>query len=655
VKTGKEKIVLMLLLSLLSLRAYNQNDTTGMSRLFQMSLSELMTQEIVTSGKFSQRSIEAASTVTVITAEAIRDFNYQTLGEALNSQRGFYLTNDKNYLYVGSAGFSRPTDYNNRIVVMLDGHIMNEIVYGSAFMGNDLGINLRDIERIEIVRGPGASVYGSGAMFNTINLISKKGSVINGLQIEAATGSFGTNKASVIYGKKIKGFDFNLSTSAGISKGENYFFSELNSPAYINGISKDLDGEKFGNLQLRMAKGSFYLSGLLSSRFKNIPTGAFETDFSKDDNTLDNRYFIETGYKKDFSGSASLNIRAYYDDYYYKGSYPEAGVASYDRSKGSWLGTEVQYLLKRKNNVFTTGLEYKHIFRADYTEWTNTETYFNKNFPFTAGSLYAQDQVTLFRKLIVTAGLRYDAYSKWDGALSPRFSAVYTYSDASSFKLIFSDAFRSPNIYETYYESYEDHESNGLIKPERIKAFELGWGHKYSNDFYSSFSVYYNSVSNLINLTIDTATNLTRFVNIGKANGYGIETELRYQPEKGTGGFINMTMQHSVDASTSTGLTNSPGFLLKSGLVVPVTKRIFLIPEFYYETGRVTLKGSETADVYLFNVSLRISSLLKHFDLAFKARNVFNFKYFYPGGFEHVQDVLVQDSRNLSLILTARF
>jgi iron complex outermembrane receptor protein len=168
-----------------------QVDTTGVKSLFEMSLSDLMNQTVVSASKYVQSAAEAASSIGTITADEIKNFGYRTLGDALNSQRGMYLSNDKNYMQVGSRGFSRPADYNNRIVIMIDGHIMNEMVYGSAFMGNELALNLDNVEKIEIIRGPGALVYGSGAMLNIINVIMKKGSEIDGVTVSAGTGSFG--------------------------------------------------------------------------------------------------------------------------------------------------------------------------------------------------------------------------------------------------------------------------------------------------------------------------------------------------------------------------------------------------------------------------------------------------------------------------------
>jgi outer membrane receptor protein involved in Fe transport len=654
--SGKKYLVQICgLFAIISIQINAQSDTTGTSKLFSMSFNDLMNQEVITSSRFSQRFSEAASAVSVITSEEIKLYGYSTLGEALYSQRGMYLSNDKNYLYLGSRGFSRPTDYNNRIVVMVDEHIMNEIVYGSAFMGNELGINIKNVDRIEIIRGPGASVYGSGAMLNTINIITKSGKDLNGVQLDAGAGSFGRGEFSAIYGSSSNGFDYTLSGSAGISKGEDYFYPELDKSDHNYGNSIGLDWEKFTNLQGKVNKGNLSISGLLSSRLKGIPTGAFNTDFSKDDFTKDNRYYLETDYKINLGKQGTLSLRAYFDNYYYKGSYPTAGEGWYDRSNGSWTGAEAQYLLKKRNNIFTSGLEYKYIFESDYKEWQDVAVYFDKNFPFSMTSLYAQDQYTLFSKVSLTAGLRYDSYDQSENALSPRFAMVYKYHRNSFLKVLYNHAFRYPNMYESHYESEIDHKSNPDIKPERIRAAEVEWGQEFSAGIFYTMSGYYYQMFDLIDQTLDESDGLTVFTNIGKATGYGIESEIRYQPDSGPRGYLNYSYQKTVDNETDKVLSNSPQNLFKAGLIFPFAKRFYLTPEFRYESGRMTLQGNKTGDVYLCNLSLRISEILGHLDINLKVRNIFNIKYGYPGGYEHVQDRLLQDSRSIFIQLSAKF
>jgi outer membrane cobalamin receptor len=656
-KKRVSKYSLTFILITLSFPIWGQIDTSGVNKLFRMDLQDLMNQKVVTASKYSQSSSDAASSIGVITAAEIRQFGYNTLGEALNSQRGMYLSDDKNYLYVGSRGFSRPTDYNNRIIVMMDGHILNEVVYGSAFMGNEMGINLDNIERIEIIRGPGSSVYGSGSMLNTINLITKKGAETNGARFSAALGSFGKKDASVIYGKKIKKTDISFSGKGGLYKGENYYFSELDKPETNYGISDGNDWERYVGFQTAVTNGNLKLTSGYSTRTKGIPTGAFNTDLTGDVESSDKRFYVETSYHKALIKNNSLLFRLFYDDYSYSGSYPTTGYDSFDASKGRWGGGEIQYYLEAgKRNVIIAGFEYKTIFRNDYKEWDNDTTYFNHNFPFSFYSIYAQDQIKIVNKLHLTAGLRYDQYSVFGHATSPRLALVYKYSGNSSLKLLYSEAFRIPNLYESYYRSNNSHKTNPDIRSERIRTVEFAWSHKISGSVFGNLSLYRFTIFNLIDQILDESDGLTQFRNIGKATGSGAEYELKYHSLSNSGnGFLNFTLQRTIDNKTDKILSNSPAFLIKSGYAFPVSKYFSLVPEFFYETGRSTLQGNQTGNVYLFNFGVNSGTFLKHCEASVKARNIFNTRYYFPGGNEHVQDELIQNSRSLYIKLTVHF
>ena len=73
----------------------------------------------------------------------------------LRSVRGFYTTYDRNYSYVGIRGFARPGDYNTRVLLLVDGHRLNDGIYDMAPIGTDFPIDVSLIERVEVIRGPG--------------------------------------------------------------------------------------------------------------------------------------------------------------------------------------------------------------------------------------------------------------------------------------------------------------------------------------------------------------------------------------------------------------------------------------------------------------------------------------------------------------------
>ena len=95
--------------------------------LAKMTIEQLLEVELTsTASKFAQEVTRAPASVTVVTADEIRVHAYRTLAEILSSVRGLYTTYDRNDAYVGVRGFARPGDYNTRVLLLIDGHRLNE-------------------------------------------------------------------------------------------------------------------------------------------------------------------------------------------------------------------------------------------------------------------------------------------------------------------------------------------------------------------------------------------------------------------------------------------------------------------------------------------------------------------------------------------------
>ena len=142
--------------------------------LSQASLAQLGSIPVYSASMHLQPSADAPSSVTVITAAEIQEQGYRTLAAILESVRSFYVTYDRNYSSLGVRGFERPGDFNTRVLLLVDGHRMNDNVYDEAMIGTEFPIDIDMIQRVEIVRGPASSLYGSNALLAVINIVTDK-------------------------------------------------------------------------------------------------------------------------------------------------------------------------------------------------------------------------------------------------------------------------------------------------------------------------------------------------------------------------------------------------------------------------------------------------------------------------------------------------
>src|SRR5258705_1408560 len=130
------------------------------------------TEEVNAASRSTETVEDAPSSVSIIRSEELRGMGYPTIAEALRGVRGVYVSDDRSYAAVGFRGLGRLGNYGNRVLVLLDGQPTNDNWIGSSFVGFDARTDLQDVERIEVVRGPGSVLYGTNAFSGVINLVT---------------------------------------------------------------------------------------------------------------------------------------------------------------------------------------------------------------------------------------------------------------------------------------------------------------------------------------------------------------------------------------------------------------------------------------------------------------------------------------------------
>ncbi len=647
-------LVSCLLLLILPVFGYESNNEDMDEDL----LKKLLEVKTNTASKYFQTLNQAPASVTIITAEEIEQFGYRTIDDIINKVRGFYLTNDHNYSYVGVRGFSRPTDYNNRVLVLINGVSMAENVYGSSFFGTQLGLDLDAIERVEIVRGPSSALYGTNAMLAVINLITKDGNTEDGIKTTLQMGNFGALQTGIRWGKEFKtGLDVFLSAYIGQIKGQDYYFKEWNTDKINinNGMAHDIDKDQYVSFFTLIKYKNFSFQGMVASRGKKIPTASFESIFNDPrEKSIDTQSAIELKYSKDITYNTKVTLRHYYGNYYYKGSYPysegDETFLQEDKSIGLWYGFEGQFGWDiRADNRLILGIEYKNNCQSDYIYWDDFGVQFYLDKPFAQWSCYIQDELQIQKNLSFTLSARYDKFTDRGQALNPRAAIIYNPYQQTTLKLLYGNAFRAPNFYELYYEVEGDSVANPTLKGEKIRTLEFVLEHCFSKQINGVFSLYKFSFLDLIDPVKDKVTELTQFFNSAKVKSKGIEAELNVRLANGLIGYINYNYQESQFVNDPLPLTNSPSHLLKSGLSIPLLRHFFLSAELFYESSRRTLKNENTDAYFLANLHLFTRSLVPRLKFSFHVQNLFNTRYSLPGGNEHRQSALIQMGRRFTL------
>lgn len=663
------------------------------------SLESLLDTKISTAAKYEQSIQEAPASVSIISSEEIGRHGYRTLAEALNSLRGFYLRNDRNYDYVGARGFENPNSYNNKIQLQLNGHIINDNIYGSPFFGNDFSLPMSAVERIEVIRGPGSALYGGGAMLCVINVITKAHHQLENVQIGLRAGSFGAYDASVTAAHSITDdIGYTFSGRIGYTKGQDLYFPEFDSPETNNGKSIGNDWERSKGFFFSMQAYDFKINAFFSSKQKGIPTGCWGMTFNDGRAQLEDiRHTFDLEYNKQIRDNFELKARVYGDYYHYNDRLPYdtvffqadtiLGSALTEKNTGQWYGAEIQSTWDiTSNNRLISGIEYKYSTRADYVYESEKGVYFNQNFPYGVFSAYVQDHFQPTELLSLTFGLRFDKYSHdftdtthspfpQDGtsfngsAITPRVAVIFYPTKPLALKFLYGSAYRPANIYEMYYRDFKTTKSNPSLKPEYSDTYEIVAEYSLTENILLTLSGYYYEIRDIITQINDHRDTMAVFRNQDKGIGKGIECEFNSRFESGLWLNANYSYQVVTNSRTNQEFSNSPEHLFKISASQTFFDDITAGVEFAWESSRRSEASewvfTKTNAFSLTNIFVKYEpnfsadnlfvSALNKLRFSVKVFNVFDNDYYYPTAIDFTQSVMKMDGRKIMFELGIQF
>jgi outer membrane receptor for ferrienterochelin and colicins len=640
--------------------------------LGQIPLEELMqlgVQRVFGAADRLQPVTEVPSSVTIVTADEIARYGYRSLADILRGIRGFYITDDRNYSYVGARGLNRPGDYSTRVLLLVNGHRVNDNVYDQASVGADFGIDAAMFDRVEIIRGPASSLYGANALFAIVNVVTRTGSSIDGASLDVDSGTLGTYLARGSAGRKTAGgIDWAVSGTYEQTGGASQvYLPAFDAPGTNSGVADHLDGEQSGQIYGRLSAGNLSVTGTFGRRLKDVPTASFSTLFNAHDpaeQTVDRRTSVTAQYAATAS-RARIMTEASLDHYAYDGVYPYPGgsgpadvVAFRDGGRGlRWMirGRAARSL--PANQTLTAGGEFVDNISQD--QWGRYDFVSDDNFTIDRssqqGAAYVQDEIRLRPWLILNGGLRHDRYPRFNRT-TPRGAVIVMPSMNHSLKYVYGQAFRPPNAYELYY--YRD--ASAYLRPESIDTHEWVWEGYFGERVRTAVSAYRYAASQLVDLrVVDPEAAFDEglgFDNDGNIHASGIEFESEIRLKRGVQALGSYTVQEAKNTGPDAGeLTNSPRHMGKFRLSVPGPRSgSFGSFEWQYLSSRTTLAGTMVDGASLVNATAAWP-LGRSLALTGQIRNLFDIRYADPASDEHAVDAIEQNGRTLRIGLRWKF
>ena len=488
---------------------------TPADELGGMSLEELANVQVTSVSKSVEPLRTAPAAIYVISHDDILRSGATSIPEALRLAPNLEVTRMSASNYVVSArgfGGSPPAqNFSDKLLVLIDGRSVYSPLYSGVYLDAQ-DVMLQDVDRIEVISGPGATLWGANAMNGVINIITRPAEVTDGALVSAAAGTMERNAAARYGGRlddetayRFYGMGFHrdaldppsgASASDAWSKGQAGFRVDRTAPD----DTTTLQGDVYRATENQLQQGDVMIDGAnLLGRWQHR-----------------------------FSAQSELQVQAYYD---LTERYSPTGDGAFV------LRT---YDLQIQQSV-ALGASHRLVWgageRVDDYDITNTTTllFVPAARALTLGNVFAQDTIALSRSLSATVGMKMedDPYSGWSAL--PDVRLAWSLNDANQLWAAASRAIRSPTPFDvdvvekvgpTVFLT-----GNSQFEPEKVWAYEVGYRAQPAPQLSFSVSAFYNVYDDLRTIEPDSSTVFIplHWGNLMAGDTYGLELWGNYQ------------------------------------------------------------------------------------------------------------------------------
>ncbi len=564
-----------------------KKDSISADVLLSLSLEDLLSMKIITAGKKYEEVKDVPANATVITRKDIERLGFTTYTEILQHINGFYMIDD--YYWLGSVnygvrGFFSTGPFNN-VIILVNGINQMSDKY-SDYPDVKINVPIEAIDRIEIIKGPMSVIYGSGAFFGAINIITNNVEENKTKNIASVSyGSLNTSKIGLKLSGKEEKFKYVFNASMYNTNGIDVPFTDLTTnPGVINYVGLTPDATTAGQFDDNRKHFSLFLEHkdlFFDISYIETQKDIFDGQPSFGDGSLmtTKASNIFLGYKKTFNDKISAEIKA--------GYYSHSHILDYEIFRPYYYEIDGQtsnaYSLEL--NAFfnisekleaTIGLNRRKVLNifqvSDFGYYGlnlgHGEVGLPRGEQYSTNSAFTQVKFKAFKKLSIIGGIRIEYleaynmqyargiitenpidnrpvdstelrriyletyYPENNGiSIIPNLAAIFYINDQNVVKLLYGHATKQPSFSENYRQLPG---GRPLLDAATIQTIELNYILDIESTFIFNLSLFNNQLKNLISSTNiynqDTGDWDIYSANSGQMETYGVETGIKYAP-----------------------------------------------------------------------------------------------------------------------------
>ncbi len=606
--------------------------------------------------------ITAPAVASVFSAKYIKNTGAKNLADILNMVPGIHVgISTANFSPVYAArGFS--SGYNRNILIMVDGIPQDDLAFSDR--ATAIGkIPIDIIERIEVSRGPGSSLWGADAFSAVVNIITKtRNPEVSSVTIEG--GSYNTRNASVLSGTKIMS-DFDLVAAFEYSKTDGYrptidqdsqtfIDAQLGTDASLAPGKASTDSEESGaHINISDGHSRFGLRayqlntsmgvGLAASLdpYGNIETDGFEalyrydnditSDFSigatlsyaQSDHTIDNLHFFPPGAFGVFTDGVIVNEKNRQNFTRLNSALRYSGFDDHYLTFG--IGGErakVEELSESRNYTMLDGMIIPTEMHDTLSDPIPGKKKYSRNLNFA----YLQDEWPVLPDWSITLGARYDDYDEYGSVTSQRAVLQWNTTATLTTKLLYGRGYRIPTLMDTKSRYIPAFEANPDLEPEKLDQIQLVFDYRPIYRLRGRIDFFYHETDNQIRYQ-NTMHGLSFHPeNVGDQTGRGFELELWWDISDHTKFYSYYAYQDNTDRTTNEDAGYSPHNKLFAMLQHNYPDNWFFSTKMTYvgNRDRVAEDTRSKADRYTFVDLLIRNELTRNLEATLEVRNIFD-------------------------------